>query len=73
MCVCVLRNGHGGLYKSPIKEERRMRKAKRRDQIKFIELRFERWQVVGLSELFEERLWWPIQNPEKGRRKKAYS
>ena len=35
------------------KEERRKRKAKgwERDQIKFIGLRFERWQVVGLSEL----------------------
>ena len=35
------------------KEERRKRKAKRRDrdQIKFIVLRFERWQVVRLSEL----------------------
>ena len=45
--------GHGGLCKAPAKEERRKRKAKRRgrDQIKFIDLRFEGWQVVGLSEL----------------------
>ena len=44
----MLRKGHGGLYKAPTKEERRKRKAKRgeRDQIKFIDLRFERWQVV---------------------------
>ena len=39
--------GHGGLYKAPTKEERRKRKAKRRgDQIKFIDVRFERGQVV---------------------------
>ena len=46
----MLRKGHGGLYKAPTKEERRKRVAKRikRDQIKFIDLRFERWQVVGL-------------------------
>ena len=39
--------------KAPTKEERRKRRAKRRegDQIKFIDLRFERWQVVGLNEL----------------------
>ena len=37
-----------GLYKAPTKEERRKQKAKRRerDQIKFIDLRFDRWQVV---------------------------
>ena len=40
--------GHGGLYKAPTKEERRKLKAKRRerDQIKFIDLRFERRQGV---------------------------
>ena len=42
----MLRKGHGGLYKAPTKEERRKQTAKRRDQIKFIDLRFERWQVV---------------------------
>ena len=44
----MLRKGYGGLYKDPTKEERRKPKAKRieRDQIKFIDLRFERWQVV---------------------------
>ena len=48
----MLRKGYSGLYKAPTKEERRKRKAKReRDQIKFIGLRFERWQVVGLDEL----------------------
>ena len=30
---------------------KKKRKAKRRDQIKFIYLRFERWQVVGLNEM----------------------
>ena len=39
-----------GLYNVSTKEERRRRKAKRRerDQIKFIDLGFERWQVVEL-------------------------
>ena len=47
------RKGRDGLSKAPTKEERRKRKAKRReiDQIKFIDLIFERWLVVGLSEL----------------------
>ena len=27
--------------------------------------------AVFVSELFEERPWWPIQSPEKGRKKKA--
>ena len=41
----------GWLIQNP--NNRRKRKAKRRerDQIKFIDLRFERWQVVGLNEL----------------------
>ena len=45
----MLRKGHGGLYKAPTKEERRKRKAKRRERnhIKFIDLGFERWQVVS--------------------------
>ena len=43
----MLRKGNGGLYKAPTKEERR----KQRDLIKYIDHRFERWQVVGLSEL----------------------
>ena len=35
------------------KEERRKQRAKRRErvQIKFIDLRFERWQDLGLNEL----------------------
>ena len=46
----MLGKGHGGLYNASTKEEIRKRKAKRRerDQIKFIGLGFERWQVVGL-------------------------
>ena len=47
----MLGKGHGGLYKAPAKEERRKRKIERlrgeRDQIKFIDLRFERWQAYG--------------------------
>ena len=35
----------------PRKEEESKRLRGERDQIKFIDLRFERWQVVGLSEL----------------------
>ena len=42
-----------------------------RYKIKFIDLSFERWQVVGLSELYWGRPWWPIQSPNKGRKKKA--
>ena len=49
----MLRKGRGDLYKAPTTEERRKRTAKRRerDQIKFIDVIFERWQVVGLNEL----------------------
>ena len=44
----MLGKGRGGLYNASTKEERRKRKAKRRerDQIKFIDLGSERWQVV---------------------------
>ena len=45
----MLRKGHDGLYKALAKEERRKRKAtdlRERDQTKFIDLGFERWQVV---------------------------
>ena len=45
-----------------------------RDQIKFIDLRFERWQLVGLSELcWGKATWQPIQCPNKGRKKKEES
>ena len=43
----LLRKGNGGLYKVPTKEESEQLRGER-DQIKFIDLRFERWQVVGL-------------------------
>ena len=44
----MLGKGHGGLYKASTKEERREGERLRGegDQIKFIDLRFERWQVV---------------------------
>ena len=44
----MLRKGYGGLYKAPTVEERRMRNAKRRerDQIKFIDIRLERLQIL---------------------------
>ena len=44
-----MREGHVGLYKA-LKKGRKKEDTKRlrgeRDQIKFIDLRFERWQVV---------------------------
>ena len=36
------------------------------DQIKFVGSRFERGQVVGLSELCWERALWPIKSPNNG-------
>ena len=42
----MLRKGHGDLYKVPTMEERMGRLRGEGDQIKFIDLRFERWQVV---------------------------
>ena len=48
----MLGKGRGGPYKAPTKEEEESERLRReRDQIKFIDLRFERWQIVGLSEL----------------------
>ena len=41
----MLGKGNGGLYKSPTKEERRKRTAKRRGR----DLRFEKWPVVGFG------------------------
>ena len=39
--------GHGGLYKAPNrKKEESERLSEERDQIKFIDLGFERWQVI---------------------------
>ena len=67
----MLGKGHGGLYKAPTKEERRKWKANRRgNKIKFIDLRFERWQVVGTkqidghpTDLTRANLLNPIQEP----------
>ena len=42
----MLGKGHGGLYNASTKEERSERLSGERDQIKFIDLVFERWQVV---------------------------
>ena len=39
----MLRKVYGGLCKGPTKEERRKRKAKKRE---LVDLGFERWQVV---------------------------
>ena len=48
----MLRKGHGGLYKAPTKEERKNEMLRREgDKIKLVDLRFERGQIVGLSEL----------------------
>ena len=44
----MLRKGHNGLYKAPRKEESK-RPGGERDQIKFVDLRSERWQVVGIG------------------------
>ena len=41
----MLGKGHGGLYEAPTKEESE-RLRRERDQIKFIDLGVERWQVV---------------------------
>ena len=45
----MLRKGHGGLCKAPTKEESEKLRGER-DQIKFIRLRFERWQRNILME-----------------------
>ena len=42
----MLKKGHGDLYKAPAKEEESEKRRGERDQIKSIDLRFERWQVV---------------------------
>ena len=43
----MLGKGHGGLYNASTKKERRSERLRgERDQIKFIDLGFERWQVV---------------------------
>ena len=47
----MLGKGHGGLYNASIKEEESERLRGEGDKIKFIDLRFETWPVVGFSEL----------------------
>ena len=42
----MLGKGHGGQYKASKKKEESERQRRERDQIKLIDLRFERWQVV---------------------------
>ena len=52
----MLRKGRGGLYKAPTEKERTSERLKgESDQIKFIDLRFERWQVVGLRKEKESK------------------
>ena len=42
--------GHGDHYKAPTMEERKSERLRgERDQIKFIDVRFERWQLVGFG------------------------
>ena len=59
----MLGKGHGGLFlQGSCKGIKKKAKGKEeRDQIKFIDLRFERY--------VEERPWWLTQSPDKGRKK----
>ena len=51
-CFFTARKGHGGLHKPQHRKKVESEQLRGdRDQIKFIYLRFKRWQVVGLSEL----------------------
>ena len=44
----MLGKGYGGLYKAPTKEKKESDGLREeRNQIKLIDLRFERWQVAG--------------------------
>ena len=52
----MLRKGHGGLYKAPTKETKESEKLRgERDQIKLIDVRFERWQVVRFREAIKKQ------------------
>ena len=45
----MLRKGYGGLYKAQHRRKEESEPLRGyRDKIKFIDLRFQRWQVVGL-------------------------
>ena len=46
----MLGKGHGGLYKAPTNEESEWLRGEG-DQIKFIALRLERWQVVSFKKV----------------------
>ena len=47
---------HGGLYKAPTRKKEESEQLRgERDKIKFIDLRFERWQVVGLRKTGRRR------------------
>ena len=46
----MLRKGHGGLHQAPAMEENMERLRGEGDQTMLIDLRLERWQVVGLNE-----------------------
>ena len=52
-----------------IEESERLRGE--RDQIKFIDLRFERWQVVGLSELRWGKVMVAYTNPQQRKKKET--
>ena len=66
----MLRKGHGGLYKAPTREESERLRGER-DQIKFIDLRFERWQVVGLSELCWGKAMVAYTKPQQGKKEES--
>ena len=53
------------------KKEESERLRGERDQIKFIDLGLERWQVVGLSELCWGKAMVAYTNPQQGWKKKA--
>ena len=55
----MLRKGYGGLYNYTKPQQRKREESKRlrreRDQIKFNDLRFERWQVVKFRKARESK------------------
>ena len=76
----MFEKGHGGLYRAPKKEESERLRARRRQDVavvngqgKFLfqkEMRSFFFLFFLLSSV-GERPWWPIQNPNNGRKKKA--
>ena len=66
------RKGHGGLCKAPKKEERKSeRPREERDLIKFITPRFERRQVLGLSELCLGKAMVAYKKPQQRKKEKS--